>query len=53
MSLKTELDQSNLAFFEDIQLDHSHGAINKTPIMTAKQNKIEIMNKTNLNGDIL
>jgi len=53
MSIKIESDQINLIFFEEIQLDHSHGTINKTPIMTAKPNKIEIINKINLNGDIL
>jgi len=52
MSMKTESDQVNLMFFGEIQLDHSHGTINKTPIMTVKQNKIEIINKMNLNGDI-
>jgi len=53
MSIKIESDQIILIFFEEIQLDHSHGTINKTPIMTAKPNKIEITNKMNLNGDIL
>jgi len=51
--MKIESDQINLIFFEEIQFDHSHGTINKTPIMTAKPNKIEVINKINLNGDKL
>lgn len=51
--MKIESDQINLIFFEEIQSDHSHGTINKIPIMTAKPNEIEIIKKINLNGDIL
>lgn len=53
MSIKIESDQLNLIFFEEIQSDHLHGTINKTPIITEKPNKIEIINKMNLSVDIL
>jgi hypothetical protein len=43
----------NLKLLDEIQLDHSHGIMNNTTIMTAKHNKIEITNKINLNRDIL
>lgn len=50
--MKTELDQRILTFFDEIQLDHSHGITNKTIIITTKQNKIDKTNKINLNCDI-
>lgn len=53
MSMKMESDQSNFTFLDTTQLEHSHGTINKIVIITAKQNKIERINKMNLIGVIL
>lgn len=39
--------------FDEIQLDHSHGTMNKMAIITVKQNRIESINMKNLKCDIL
>jgi len=52
MSLKTESDQSNSGFGDEMQLDHSHGTKNKTETMTAKHEETESINIMNLSRDI-
>lgn len=53
ISVKIDSDHSSFILVSEIQLDHSHGIINKTTTMTAKHNKIESTNVENRRCDIL